>query len=783
MEGRLLLAGITFTVTSTDDSGPGTLRQAILDSNANPGTPTNPNTIDFSQLNPDLINPTTNSFLIQSTSPLPSITSTVTIDGYTAPGARRNTIVDPALGNNAVIKVELDGSIISSSLGGDGLLVQPLSIGATDSTVIEGLSVHSFLGHGIEVDFSGDVKVSGDFVHDNLDAGVYISGGSGSTIGGSNPEDRNMVSSNGSDGIEITNESTSNLVIGNVIEGNTVDGVLIGTLSDNNQVVGNTIEFNLVDGVLISTASDNNQVVGNTIRISINDGVLVNNSVGNTIGGATSDLRNAIYANGSNGVEIHGFFGGSHDNVVQGNYIGIDQNGNLRFNSPEVTIFGEPFPAFSNLTTSNLAAGVFLNGANANTIGGTALGAGNTISNNGSYGVEIFGTSATDNIVLGNKIGTDPTGMMSSRSGLSGTSYGNTLDGVFINLAVGNLIGTDGTTPPTLATANVIANNLRDGISITGSGPPTSTPPPLPNLIAGNLIGTNSNGDQSLGNLRNGIFIDSADYTRIGDPNLKFPTGGAMTPSNVISGNVAAGIEIDSASGIQVTGNFIGTTLNGEGRLGNSVAGVFLNNAGVDITHNVPGNTIGGEAPGKGNVISNHVAQPSSSSTAVGIQIFGTGSSGNFIQGNYIGTDASGTQDFGNTVGIFINFAPSNTIGGPTPQAGNVISGNDDSDVLVFGSGAAANVISRNIIGLNSADNAPLIGLANPNPDLSDPLDRNDPRTSVGVQVNQRSSLRSTIMTSRGTGSASRSLEMPPCPPTWHRTRQRTRQRFCGHYL
>ena len=136
----------------------------------------------------------------------------------------------------------------------------------------------------------------------------------------------------------------------------------------------------------------------------------------------------------------------------------------------------------------------------------------------------------------------------------------------------------------------------------------------------------------------------------------------------------------------------------------------------------------------------------------------------NFVQGNFIGTDARGIEDSGNTIGVFINNAPFNTIGGAftfmngvthqtqTLPGNNLISGNDQADVLVFGNGASDNLISNNIIGLNSADNMPLMFLANPNPNQSDPFDLNDPRTSVGVEINNSFSLRSTIMTSRGTG-------------------------------
>src|SRR5579885_2666223 len=78
----------TITVTNTNDSGPGSLRQAILDANASPGT----QTIAFNI-------PGTGVHTISPASALPGITDPVTIDGYTQTGATKNTL---ATGTNAV---------------------------------------------------------------------------------------------------------------------------------------------------------------------------------------------------------------------------------------------------------------------------------------------------------------------------------------------------------------------------------------------------------------------------------------------------------------------------------------------------------------------------------------------------------------------------------------------------------------------------------------------------------------------------------------------------------
>src|SRR5208282_233685 len=92
--------------------------------------------------------------------------------------------------------------------------------------------------------------------------------------------------------------------------------------------------------------------------------------------------------------------------------------------------------------------------------------------------------------------------------------------------------------------------------------------------------------------------------------------------------------------------------------LGNT-SGIFVNG--------VPLNTIGGTARGAGNVISGNTT---------GIYLLGPTTSGNLVQGNYIGLDPTGTSAEPNHTGIFVNDAMNNTIGGTTPGASNVIAGN-----------------------------------------------------------------------------------------------------------
>ena len=104
----------------------------------------------------------------------------------------------------------------------------------------------------------------------------------------------------------------------------------------------------------------------------------------------------------------------------------------------------------------------------------------------------------------------------------------------------------------------------------------------------------------------------------------------------------------------QVQGNYIGTDVTGTAAIGNG-EGIFITGSN---------NRIGGTAAGAGNVISGNFN---------GVYISGGG--GTLVQGNRIGTDASGTAPLGNVVGVLV-VGPDTTVGGTAAGAGNIISGN-----------------------------------------------------------------------------------------------------------
>ncbi len=207
------LSGATFTVTNTDDSGPGSLRQAILDANANPGA----DTIVFDIAGSGV-------HTITPLSLLPIIDAPLTIDGYTQPGSAPNTSATGAL--NTVLRIEIDGTSAPNRC---------ITIG-TDDTTVRGLIVNRcttaiqlFNPFGSSV--AGNV-ISGNFVgtdatglaalpnENGVEIGFTQGGTVGATIGGLNPEDRNLLSGNTNTAIIVTgnfNGGSSSVIQGNII--------------------------------------------------------------------------------------------------------------------------------------------------------------------------------------------------------------------------------------------------------------------------------------------------------------------------------------------------------------------------------------------------------------------------------------------------------------------------------------------------------------------------------------------------------------------------------------
>jgi hypothetical protein len=355
-------------VTTTADSGPGSLRDAINQINADTGhtlyaSPSNPSVdeIDFNITAASDTgggyNSTTGVATIAPQSALPTITNHVIIDGYTQPGSSPNTNpmggADPR--DNAVRLIVLDGSRGGASFDG-------LDVFGGNST-IRGLVLQNFSAGVSFFTNNPNALSNGNVVTgDDITSGVDLEDSSGNTIGGTTPAARNLISG----GVAV-------FIAGDI-------GV---APSNNNLVEGNYIGVD-TSGLAVSTNQNSNLGID-----------FIGLAQDNTIGGTSIAARNVISGWNAN-VEMDSDWPISDctGNILEGNYIGTDATGTVALPGP----------------FANTGGGISLN-ASGNTIGGLTstpgTGAGNLISGSGFWALQVGGDN---NMIQGNLIGTDAGG-------------------------------------------------------------------------------------------------------------------------------------------------------------------------------------------------------------------------------------------------------------------------------------------------------------------------------------------------------------------------------------
>jgi hypothetical protein len=330
LAGASLFAA-TFTVTNTNDSGPGSLRQAILDANANPG----PDTIAFAI-------PGAGVHTIAPTTSFPTVTDAVVIDGYSQPGASENTA---AVGTNAVLLIELDGSVP----GGIGV-----NINGTAGSVVQGLAINRF-STGIAISNCDGCIARGTFLGTDPSGLVALPNGEGIEVGSTNtyvggvlPGDRNLVSGNTagtfSGALVLNGLATNCKVQGNLIgtdatgmhalpnvgglaaygTGNTIGGAVPGAANvvSGNSLYGMWIEGSvIIQGNLVGIAADGVSSLGNA-----SDGVKIHTSSDSTVGGTGPGEGNLVAHNAGFGITVEEGI----NNSVRGN--SIHDNGPLGLN-------------------------------------------------------------------------------------------------------------------------------------------------------------------------------------------------------------------------------------------------------------------------------------------------------------------------------------------------------------------------------------------------------------------------------------------------------------------
>jgi titin len=424
-------------------------------------------------------------------------------------------------------------------------------------------------------------------------------------------------------------------------------GAMMNTVGGTAAAARNTISGNGTGVVISAGTTATNVVEGNAIGTNAARSVAVANgtglllgggTTGNTIGGASAGARNLISGNTNDGIDING----ADQNQVQGNFIGTNAAGTAAL--------------------ANGSRGVAIIGSSSsNTIGGLTSTARNVISGNGFVGVDVFGscrsTSASNNVIEGNRIGTNAAGT----AAVGNFQWGVRLD----NCSTATRVG--GTTS---GARNVISGQAGTGVLSESSDG---------NLVEGNYIGTDAVGAAPISN-GFGIQLQKANNNTIG--------GATAAARNVISGNGSEAIRTNSqCNGNVIEGNYIGTDASGLGSVAN---GTGVNFYGVDSN-----NIIGGTTAGARNVISGNAGD------AVGL--FNPGTTANTVEGNYIGTDKTGAAPLPNAgAGVLIlTGATNDTIGGTTPAAANIIA-NGTNGVFVDGSATLGNSILGNSIFANS---------------------------------------------------------------------------------
>ncbi|MDQ5822964.1 MAG: S-layer homology domain-containing protein [Chloroflexota bacterium] len=606
----------TYQVTNVNDSGSGSLRQAIFDANANLGH----DTITFNI-------PGDGVKTIMPNLPLPAITDPVTLDGTTQPGYAGAPII------------ELNGSAAGAVQGG-------LVVSGGNST-IRGLVIKLFDGPGITLNSSGSNTIEGNYIGTDPSGtfpgpnsyGILVQGVPTNTIGGATATTRNLISANAIDGIMIQSSgATGNIVRGNYIGtnlagtadlGNGGSGIVVRAGAHGNIIggtdpgAGNLISGNNVDGITFDAqngGSYENIVLGNHIGTNAEGTAALSNNghgihmhhfaIGNRIGGADSASRNLISGNTGHGI----FVDGGSGTTIYGNYIGTNISGTAAL--------------------GNNGSGIFLNHAISTEVGSTSAESGNLISGNAGSGIVTQGVQGAATYVRNNYIGTDVSGTF---------DLGNGAHGVLITGgSESNSIGGS-----SASARNLISGNNGNGILIDGGGARGNT-------LRNNYIGTNITGTAAIGNSLNGVLVKDSPFVTIGN------TG--VASRNLISGNERAGVAIFGtlSHDVMVHNNFIGTNISGTVALGNLY--------GIEI-RNAPTNTVGGTVSQLRNLISGNNN---------GVYIWGSGSVNNHVIGNYIGTDVSGASAVSNSsVGVLIDSgARNNTIGGGLAGTRNVISGN-----------------------------------------------------------------------------------------------------------
>ncbi|MBN2611300.1 MAG: right-handed parallel beta-helix repeat-containing protein [Bacteroidales bacterium] len=424
----------TIVVTNTNDSGTGSLRQAMTDAETNPGADTIVFDIPLSDNN---YNSTTGVWTIQPATDFPQLKGDSTlINGNTQTLNQGNR-------NTEGPEIEINGTNVTSSafiIRGSGNTIQGLIINRSPVSAISIKGNRNIVsGNYLGTDASGNIAVPNGY-------GVSISGvAKHNSIGGALSDECNLISGNANWGIQVLSVGADS----NMIKGN-----YIGTNAS-----GNDTLCNFHGGIFLRDGSCATIIGGNA------------QGEGNVIGGSVSKTGASIFS--GNGITILQ----SNNNRITGNYIGTCKN------------------AASALY--NKKYGILIQEGQNNIIGGIAPGEANVISGYYGAGIIIRMSGSKNNVISGNYIGTGSSGLIYCEHCKQGIQLmegaGQNIIGpeniISNNKNYGISCQHDSTTMNTFTT-NSIFNNGGKGI-YNDKGGNTSLPAPLIlDISSGSVTGT-----------------------------------------------------------------------------------------------------------------------------------------------------------------------------------------------------------------------------------------------------------------------------------------------------
>ncbi|MBN2729510.1 MAG: right-handed parallel beta-helix repeat-containing protein [Bacteroidales bacterium] len=617
----------TFVVSTTADSGPGSLRSAIDSANANSGADTIAFNLNTGDPN---FNVSQGTWVISLFSSLPYPNGELFINGSSQALYGGNT--NPS------------GPEILITNANPGTVFWAFGLFSANNT-IRGIGISGFL-YGIII---SEATGTGNRIEE-----CYI----GTDYKGDSPNPNAYA-------ITISNTAANNIISGNLISGNTKTGIVI-TNSDHNYIYGNHIGCDKYGQTAVPNET----------------GIVVDSSSFTQIGGPILTQRNIVSGNLNSGIMISSKT--SQYNIIENNLIGTDSSGTQKLsNLYGITLSKASgnYIGIGNLISGNTDIGILLTGkytrentiagnligtdisgtqlldnhkgiiikslANSNTIGGTSVSERNIISGNIEIGIYI--EAADSNRIIGNYIGTDISGTQKVAIGTIGMNdslvQGNGVE--FNILARYNVLG-----GPTNAERNIISGHKVYGVVYYGHCDHNTT--------INNFIGTDVTSQNPLPNATGICFDCASNHNDVIDC--------------VLSGNIGYGLfyVTRGTEYNRLLGCMIGCDSSGTNAVPNDI--------GMVVSTGAANNTIGGLSVSDRNIFSGNLQS--------GLMITNQLTENNIIYNNYFGTDITGQNPLPNLYGIMVstyascNNIDSNLISGNT-QAGIIITEKADSNTFV----------------------------------------------------------------------------------------------------